>query len=110
MKTSKRSGESSGALHIFRTFGNVEFDYETVKNVAGRVGSGELEIAQLTAREEQSPNPGGRRNVEASITAGTEARTSQTTSRGSGENRKEKPAPEKQVEAKLEQFAKNEME
>ena len=67
-----------------------EFDYEQVKNVAGRVGSGELEITRLAPREEQGRNAGGRRNVEASIIAGAEARTGQTASRGSRPTRKEK--------------------
>lgn len=72
------------------------------------MGSGELEITQLAPREKQGRNAGGRRNDEASFINGAEARTNQAASRGSGEIREETPAPEKQVEAKFEKYAKRE--
>lgn len=81
------------------------FNYEQVKTIAGRVRSGELEITRLTPREEQGRNQGGRRNVKASLIAGAEARTSQTASRRS---REERIKSNKQVEKQLEKYARHE--
>ncbi|MBA3632045.1 MAG: hypothetical protein H0W58_04420 [Acidobacteria bacterium] len=85
-----------------------EFDYEQVKTLAGRIGSGELKITRLAPREEQGRNSGGRRNVEASIIAGAEARTSQTASQRGRQTRKEKLAHNRQVETHLEKYARHE--
>jgi hypothetical protein len=56
---------------------NGEFNYEIIKDVARRIGSGELEISRLTREEEAGRIEGGRRNVEASIIAGAETRANQ---------------------------------
>jgi 2'-5' RNA ligase len=85
-----------------------DFDYEQVKNVAGRIGSGELEITRLAPREEQGRLAGGRRNVEASLIAGAETRAGQAASQGGGPNRKERIAHNTRVEARLEKYAKHE--
>jgi len=85
-----------------------EFDYEQVKNVAARIGSGELKSTRLNTREEQGRIAGGRRNVEASVIAGTEARTNPADARGGGQTRKEKLLNNSQVESRLEKYAKNE--
>jgi hypothetical protein len=85
-----------------------EFNYETIKTLAARVGSGELKITRLAPREEQGRNSGGRRNVEASIIIGAEARTGQADTRRSRPTRKEKLAHNKQVEAHLEKYARHE--
>ncbi len=85
-----------------------EFDYETVKEVAGRIRSGELRITRLKPREEQGRIAGGRRNVEASIIIGAEASANQAASGGRRPTRKEKLAYNKSVELKLEKYARGE--
>lgn len=67
-----------------------EFDYEQVKNVAARVGSGELGVTRLKPREEQGRIASGRRNVEASIIIGADASANKAASRGRRPTRKEK--------------------
>jgi hypothetical protein len=87
-----------------------EFDYEQVKEVAGRIGSGQLKITRLNSREEQGRIAGGRRNVEASVIIGADARTNQTDTRRSRPTRKEKLKNNAQVESHLEKYAKHEIE
>ncbi len=85
-----------------------EFDYATAKEIAGRIGSGELRITRLNPREEQGRNSGGRRNVEASIISGADARTNQADTRSGGQTRKEKLKHNARVETQLEKYAKHE--
>ena len=85
-----------------------DFDYEQVKAIADRIGSGELEITRLAPREEQGRIAGGRRNVEASVIAGADARTNQAESQGRGQTREEIIQRNVQTENRLEKYAKNE--
>jgi adenine/guanine phosphoribosyltransferase-like PRPP-binding protein len=87
---------------------NGEFDYETVRNVAEGVERGENAVARLDPAEEQGRIAGGRRNVEASIICGADARTNPTESRGSRPTRKEKLERNTRVESLLEKYARHE--
>lgn len=85
-----------------------ELDYGSVKDIARRIGSGELEITRLAPREEQGRNAGGRRNVEASLIAGAEARAMRGASSGSGQDRKARIEVNRKIEAQLEKYARHE--
>jgi hypothetical protein len=80
---------------------------EKVKEIAGRIGSAELEITRLNSREEQGRIAGGRRNDEASLINGAEARTNQAESRGSRPSRKGvcKERGKKNSKGKIERFS-----
>lgn len=85
-----------------------DFDYEQVKNVAGRIGSGELEISRLTREEEAGRLEGGRRNVEASVIAGAETRANPATSQRGADGKKAKIESNRRVELNLEKYARSE--
>ncbi|MBS1796779.1 MAG: hypothetical protein JSS81_23315 [Acidobacteria bacterium] len=85
-----------------------EINYETVKDVAGRIASGTLEISRLTREEERGRLEGDRRNVEASIIAGANASTDRGASKGSQNTRLEQIANNKRAESALEKYAKHE--
>ncbi|MDL5055903.1 LPD5 domain-containing protein [Geitlerinema calcuttense] len=55
-------------------------DYEQIKDVAGRIESGELEIGRLDPAGERGRIAGGRRNVEASLVLAANERAGQKTS------------------------------
>lgn len=106
LKSVSDSEESTNLKHLYNEIG--EFDYDQVKEIAGRIGSGELEITRLNPREEQGRNAGGQRNVKASVIAGASTRTSQKTSRRRRPTRKEKVANNQKAATALENYAKNE--
>ena len=74
-------------------------NYETVKDVAGRIRSGELEIERLDRQGERGKIAGGQRNVEASIILGADAGAGQKAARGP-----ELAAVQRRQEALLEQY------
>jgi hypothetical protein len=80
---------------------------EKVKEIAGRIGSGQLRITRLKPEEEAGRIAGGRRNVEASVIVGAEARANQAASRGRRTTRKGvcKERGKKNSKGKIERFS-----
>ena len=90
---------------LYNENGNI--NYEHVKDVAGRVTSGELEIERLDPEGERGRIAGGQRNVEASIIAGAEENPNSSSlarRRSSLEGRHDR---RKHVEQVLEAYAKS---
>ena len=63
------------ALGIYNENGSI--NYEHVKDAAGRIAKGELEIRRLDKGSEQGRIAGGKRNVEASIILAADERASE---------------------------------
>lgn len=111
-KLLKRVGENdinSDAIDLKKLYNkDGEFNYETVKEVAGRIGSGQLKITRLAPREEQGRIAGGRRNVEASIISGADAVANRAESPNRRPTRAEKLQRNARIEKHLENYARAE--
>lgn len=95
-------------LNLFDDEGNI--NYEELKNISDGIERGDIKIARLNEAEERGRIEGGRRNVEASVIAGTKNSPSGRT--GTGEEsrylgwdeHKENVKPQEEA---LEQYAKD---
>lgn len=83
-------------------------DYGRVKDVAGRVESGELEIRRLDPGGERGRVEGGRRNVEASLILAANEAAGQKAARGDGSRVDSHADSIKRQERELEEYAKRE--
>ena len=109
LKSVVKSDDQTGEINLKTLYNkDGEINYEQVKSIAGRIVSGESKIVRLNEREERGRILGGRRNVEASIICGAEARANQTKSRGSRPSRQERIENNARVEARLEKYARHE--
>lgn len=87
---------------------NGSINYERVKDVAGRVGRGELEIRRLDRRGEQGRDRGGQRNVEASVILGAGERAGSQASRDGGSRLEARQRQQAREEKLLTRYAKQE--
>lgn len=83
-------------------------NYEQVRDVAGRIESGELEIERLDPEGERGRVAGGKRTLEATVLLGADEHRRQTTSQRSGPNVESRGDAQARQERLLESYAKRE--